>query len=142
MTFGEKLRTARTQAKLTQKQLAELSHLALRTIINYESGERMPQKESTYSALAGALGITAESLKDESSDFIAAAADLYGGRGRKQAEEIITKFRVAAAGGELDDDDLDFIREAVMQTYWDAKKYNQRFVNKRYRDKKDSDSGD
>ena len=133
MTFGEKLRAARTQAGMTQKQLAEASHVALRTIANYESGERMPKKDETYTALAVALGVTSESLKDENSDFVISAEKQYGGRGRRQAEEVIRTFRVAAAGGELDDDDLEFIKEAMMQTYRDAKKYNQRFANKRYK---------
>ena len=134
MTFGEKLRTARKQAGMTQKELAQESQLSLRTINNYENGERMPKQEKTYEQLARALSITVESLKDENSDFIVEAENKYGGKGRKQAEAIIRSFRVAAAGGELDDDDLDFIKEAMMQTYWDAKRYNQRFTNKRYQD--------
>ncbi len=132
MTFGEKLKETRKRAGLTQKQLAQESQLSLRTIINYEKGDRMPKQEKTYVQLAQVLGITVESLKDENSDFIVEAENQYGGKGRKQAEEIIRSFRVAAAGGELDDDDLDFIKEAMMQTYWDAKRYNQRFTNKRY----------
>ena len=132
MTFGEKLKTARKQAGLTQKELAQESQLSLRTIINYENGDRMPKQEKAYRQLARVLGITPESLKDENSDFIVEAENIYGGKGRKQAEEIIRSFRVAAAGGELDDDDLDFIKEAMMQTYWDAKRYNRRFTNKRY----------
>ena len=138
MTFGEKLKTARKKAGLTQKQLAENSLVALRTIANYESGERMPKKEETYMHLARALGITVESLKDKNTDFVVKAKQNYGGKGSRQAEEIIRSFRVAAAGGELDDDDLDFIKEAMMQTYWDAKRYNQRFTNKRHL----NDSGD
>ena len=132
MTFAEKLKTARKKAGLTQKELARESRLSLRTIVNYENGDRMPKQEKSYQQLARVLGITAESLKDENSDFIVEAENQYGGKGRKQAEEIIRSFRVATAGGELDDDDLDFIKEAMMQTYWDAKRYNQRFANKRY----------
>ena len=138
MTFGEKLKTARKKAGLTQKELARESRLSLRTIVNYENGDRMPKQEKAYQQLARVLGITPESLKDENSDFIVEAENIYGGKGRKQAEEIIRSFRVAAAGGELDDDDLDFIKEAMMQTYWDAKRYNQRFTNKRHL----HDSGD
>ena len=51
---------------------------------------------------------------------------------------IVRAFRIAAAGGELDDDDLDFIKEAMLQTYEDAKAYNRRFVNKRFLDDGDS----
>lgn len=132
MSFAEKLREARTRAGLTQKELSLRSHVALRTIANYELGEHLPQKEETYGALARALGVTPESLKDENSEFVTKAKRKYGGKGHKQAEELIRTFRVAAAGGELDDDDLEFIKDAMMQTYWDAKRYNQRFVNKRY----------
>lgn len=135
MTFAEKLRDARKQAGMTQKELAQMSHLGLRTITNYEKGTHMPQKEETYTNLANALGITVESLKDENSDFVIKAQQQYGGKGRKQAEELIRSFRVAAAGGEFDDNDLDFIKDAMMQTYWDAKRYNQRFTNKRYLNK-------
>lgn len=139
MTFAEKLRKARQDAGLTQKELSQKSHVALRNIASYELGEHLPRKDETYTFLADALGVTVDSLKDENSDFVTKAAQQYGGRGKKQAEEIIRGFRVAAAGGELDDDDLDYIKEAMMQTYWDAKKYNQRFVNKRYLKGNDAD---
>ena len=133
MTFSEKLKAARKQAGLSQRQLAEEAQVSLRTITGYENGECVPKQEATYGKLARALGITEESLKDENSDFMLEARKHYGGRGWKQAEEVVRAFRVAAAGGELDDDDLEFIREAMMQTYWDAKRYNQRFGNKRFR---------
>ena len=73
MTFGEKLKTARKQAGLTQTELAQESQLSLRTIINYENGDRMPKQEKAYRQLARVLGITPESLKDENSDFIVEA---------------------------------------------------------------------
>ena len=132
MTFAEKLRKARKMAGMTQKELAEAAHLSLRTVANYEGGDRMPQRADTYRALARALDITEESLKDDLSDFVVTAQEKYGSKGRRQAEEVVQSFRLAAAGGELSDDDLDFIKEAMMQTYEDAKRYNQRFVNKRY----------
>ena len=132
MTFGDRLKEARTRAGLSQKQLAESSHLALRTITSYENGERLPKKEETYLALAQALDIPVTSLKDTPGDGDSATEALpksYGGHGRRKAEEIIRTFRIAAAGGELDDDDLDFIRDAMIQTYADAKNYNRRLVN-------------
>ena len=39
---------------------------------------------------------------------------------------------------QMDEDDLDFIMEALQSTYWETKRYNRRFVNKRYQ--KDSDN--
>lgn len=132
MNFGEKIKNARTAKSMSQAQLAKETGISLRTIQNYELNARMPKKRDTYAKLAEALGINEEVLLDDSASFVIQAAEQYGGRGRQQAEEIIRNFRVAAAGGELDDEDLDFIKEAMMQTYWDAKKYNERFRNKRF----------
>ena len=69
MKFGEKVRKARLAAKYSQKQLAEMTGIALRTIQNYESGERMPKQKETYPLLADALGIEVSSLMDDNADF-------------------------------------------------------------------------
>ena len=42
MKFAEKVRAARLNIGYTQKQLAEITHVALRTIVNYEKGESYP----------------------------------------------------------------------------------------------------
>ena len=132
MNLSEKIRNARTAKGMSQKELAKEAGLSERTIQNYELGVRMPKKRDTYTKLAKALGIHEEVLLDEDAVFVIQASEQYGTRGRQQAEEIIRSFRVAAAGGEIDDDDLDFIKEAMLQTYHDAKAYNQRFRNKRF----------
>jgi transcriptional regulator with XRE-family HTH domain len=54
MTFGAKLKELRTQAGLTQAQLAELSDVPLGTIRDYEQGKRDPLL-STAQKLARAL---------------------------------------------------------------------------------------
>src|SRR5204862_2277963 len=54
MTFGKKLKELRTQAGLTQAQLAELSDVPLGTIRDYEQGKRDPLL-STAQKLARAL---------------------------------------------------------------------------------------
>lgn len=45
MKFCEKLKEARTRAGLKQEELAKALGVSLRTITNYESGERYPKKE-------------------------------------------------------------------------------------------------
>ena len=137
MNFAEKVKNARISKNMSQKELANATGITERTIQNYELGTRMPKKRETYTKLAEALGIREELLLDDEASFVLKAAKKYGNRGRKQAEEIIREFRVAAAGGEMDDDDLDFIKEAMLQTYADAKAYNQRFRNKRYGSKEE-----
>ncbi|MBR4204456.1 MAG: helix-turn-helix transcriptional regulator [Clostridia bacterium] len=130
MEFGEKVRKARLAMNLSQKELSEMTGISLRTITNYESGGRKPKTKESYQKLSAALGLEVSELMDDMDDFVIKAQEQYGSRGRRQAEDVVRTFRIAAAGGELDDDDLDFIKEAMMQTYEDAKKYNKRFANK------------
>ena len=130
MGFGEKLRTVRLAKGISQVELSEVTGIARRTIIKYEMNGTKPRSKEMYQKLADALGVDISELMDDTDDFVIRAQEQYGSRGRRQAEEVVRTFRIAAAGGELDDDDLDFIKEAMMQTYEDAKKYNKRFANK------------
>ena len=132
MNFSDKIRSTRTAKGMSQKELADASGISVRTIQNYETGAKMPKSKDSYAKLANVLGINEDVLLDDNAEFVLQAGEKYGSRGRKQAEEVVRNFRIAAAGGELDDDDLDFIKEAMLQTYRDAKEYNRRFVNKRY----------
>ena len=139
MNFSEKLKSARAAKGMTQKDLAKASGISERSIQSYELGVRSPRNEESYRKLAQALDLPADVLLDDNAAFVLQAGRQYGTRGRRQAEEVVRAFRIAAAGGELDDDDLDFIKEAMLQTYEDAKAYNRRFVNKRFLDAADSD---
>jgi transcriptional regulator with XRE-family HTH domain len=138
MTFAEKLRAARIKRGFSQTELATEIGTSLRTIQNYESGTRLPKSMDIYAKLAAALGVNEETLKDETTDFLFDAGRQYGSRGRRQAQDFIQDFRAMCAGGQMDEDDLDFIMEALQSTYWETKRYNRRFVNKRYQ--KDSDN--
>ncbi len=135
MEFGEKLRTVRLAKGISQVELSEVTGITRRTIIKYEMDGIKPRSKETYQKLADALGVNVSDLMDDTDEFVIKAQEQYGSRGRRQAEEVVRSFRIAAAGGELDDDDLDFIKEAMMQTYLDAKKYNKRFANKTKKDK-------
>ncbi len=134
MNLSEKLKSARAAKGMTQRDLAAATGISERSIQGYELGVHTPRKEESYRKLAEALDIPVNTLLDDTASFVLQAGKKYGNRGRAQAEEVVRAFRIAAAGGELDDDDLDFIKEAMLQTYEDAKAYNRRFVNKRYRD--------
>lgn len=45
VNFGEKIKKLRKEKKLTQKQLADLSGVAVSAISSYESGNRYPSYE-------------------------------------------------------------------------------------------------
>ena len=89
MKFGEKVRAARLAAHYSQRQLADMTGIALRTIQNYESGERLPKQKESYELLAAALNVELESLKDDNADFVIKATEKYGSRGHEQAERLI-----------------------------------------------------
>lgn len=57
MTFGEKLRSARKEKKLTQRELAELIHAAHNSISNWENDQNKPDPD-TIQNLCWALGVT------------------------------------------------------------------------------------
>ena len=77
MKFGEKVRAARLAAKYSQRQLADMTGIALRTIQNYESGERLPKQKENYQLLATALNVDVDALKDDDADFVIKATEKY-----------------------------------------------------------------
>ncbi|MBQ5330226.1 MAG: helix-turn-helix transcriptional regulator [Oscillospiraceae bacterium] len=131
MDISQKIKEARTRLGLTQEALAAAAGVSARTVQNYETNSRIRGRRSVLERFEKVLGISLSEYGPESAAFLEKAAEEYGSRGRRQAEEVVKSFRVAAAGGELSDEDLDFIREAMMQTYWDAKRYNSRFGHKK-----------
>lgn len=133
MKFGEKVRAARIAAKYSQRQLASMTGIALRTIQNYESGERLPKQQETYTLLANALNIEVESLKDDEADFVIKAAEKYGSRGHEQAERLIKEVSGLYAGGELAEEDMDAMMRAIQEAYWIAKEKNRKYVPKKFR---------
>ena len=133
MTFGEKVRAARKERGLSQKELAQMTGIAVRTIINYESGSRMPKSKDSYVRLARVLDVDLSSLMDENADFTIRASEKYGSRGRRQAEKLVNDVAALYAGGELDARDMDAMMRALQEAYWEAKKVNRKFVPKKYR---------
>ena len=48
MKFGEKLKALRLERNLSQKALADLSGITVRTIQNYETTDMLPKRRDTY----------------------------------------------------------------------------------------------
>ena len=101
MKFAEKLKAARLDKGYTQKQLAEISHVALRTIVSYEKGDSYPRKRETYAELAKALDVEKNYLLTEDEEFVVNAAEQYGTNGAAQAQAVINGFSGLCAGGTL-----------------------------------------
>lgn len=69
MTIGEKIKRARKAAEMTQGELAGKVGRSRTAIANYETGKRTPDEE-TLCAIADALGVLPETLKDRELDTV------------------------------------------------------------------------
>lgn len=141
MNFSEKIKNARLAKGFSQRELAQKAGISLRTIQNYELGFRMPKSRDTYTKLATALGINEEVLLDENASFVIRANEQYGSRAAKQAWDLVDDIATAWAGGEMEEEDMDAIMQALQEAYWDAKRKNRKYVNKRYRKEGEDYSG-
>lgn len=133
MEFSEKIRNARMAKGWTQKDLAQATGMALRTIQNYELGARLPKKKDTYLALAKALDINEDVLLDDNASFVLRANERYESRGARQAWDMVADIAAMWSGGEMDEEDMDSIMQAMQEAYWEAKKNNRKYVPKKYR---------
>lgn len=65
MTIGEKIKQARMQRGVSQRELAKRLYVTPPTLAHWESGVRKPKKE-TLERIASALGMQAEDIMQES----------------------------------------------------------------------------
>lgn len=90
MTFSERLKKIREQKGLTQEQLAQRSGLSRRMIQKYESGVARPRFDASEK-IASTLEVPVSELLGENGTLVAQAAEKYGSRGAKQAEELMSE---------------------------------------------------
>lgn len=135
MKFCEKLKEARKKAGLTQDEFAKAIGVSLRTVSNYESGERYPKKRETYYKMSEVLNVDVNYLLTEDEEFLIDAEAQYGKRGAKQAKELLAEVSGLFAGGNLADEDLDEMMKGIQEAYWIAKEKNKKYTPKKYREK-------
>ena len=133
MTFGEKLRDLRTKKKLSQADLAQRIGVSLRTITGWETENRYPKKRELYTTLANELGCEVDYLLSERESLITDAAENYGSRGKKDAEEIVANVQALFAGGKIAEEDMDAMMLALHEAYMEAKLRNKKYTPKKYR---------
>ena len=133
MTFGEKVKAGRTKLGLTQEELANKIGVTVRVICSYEKDKSRPRGMERYKALAEALGENVNYLLSEDDAFIAEVEDKYGRRGAKQAQELLAEVTGLFAGGELADEDMREMVDAIQEAYLIDKKNNKKYTPKKYR---------
>lgn len=131
MSFAERIREIRQNANLTQDEFGGVLGVTNRTIINYESGSRVPKDMGFYRKVSEIFEIPLETLIDERDEFIAKAYAEGGAREKRRAEELVAEAGALFAGGELTDEDKTAVFMALQEAYWTAKKLNKKYAMKR-----------
>lgn len=133
MKFGEKIRKLRTERGMTQEEVAISVGISLRSYVGYEQEGRYPRRRALYGKLADILGCDTNYLLTEDEEFVSAAADKYGYRGKKQAERLVAELSGMFAGGELSEADKDAVMIALQKAYFDCKEDNKKYTPGKYR---------
>ena len=133
MTFGEKVKNERNRLGLNQDELAKKIGVTRSVISSYENDSSRPRGTERYKKLAEALGVNINYLLSEDEAFIADVEDNYGHRGAKQAKELLAEVTGLFAGGEMADEDMREMVDAIQEAYLIAKKNNKKYTPKKYR---------
>ncbi len=130
MLFGEKLKQLRTNANMSQEQLAKELGITRRSIVYYETSLRYPKKREILTGIAKIFGVAVDYLVSDREDFIIAAGEKYGVSGINDANELVAQIGGLFAGGSLNDDDKDKVFRAITDLYFESKEINKKYSNK------------
>ena len=133
MTFGEKVRNERNRLGLSQDELAKQIGVSRRVISSYENDSSRPRRTERYQKLADSLDVNINYLLSEDEAFIANVEDNYGCRRVKQTKELLAEVTGLFAGGEMADEDMREMVDAIQEAYLIAKKKNKKYTPKKYR---------
>ncbi len=137
MTFGEKVKQARTELGLTQVQLGKILGVSQRTITAYETDTFPPRTRDAYCRLADALHVNVNYLLTQEDAFVLGAGERYGYRGKKGAEALVGELTGLFSGGELAEEDMDELMLAIQKAYEIAKENNRKYARKDHTEKND-----
>ncbi len=121
MEFGEKIKTVRSKLGISQSALAKKTQLSLRSIQNYESGQRHPANIEIVKRLADVLGVSYEYLLDDTSKYVIDAADRAGQNAAEDIDRLLSDVQGFFAGGKLSQNDKDKVMRAINEIYWESK---------------------
>ena len=139
--FAQRLRQLKRSKKVTRTALAEYCGLVPATLVNYESGERMPAADIA-AKMAEAFGITLDELmgiteneeNKRTATAVARIRRLYGNKQARQIEEMLKSAEGLFAGGELPPEvQDDYILEAQKLFIYATEKAKEKYTPKKYR---------
>lgn len=131
MTFGDKLRVLRAEKRMSQEQVAKAIGISRQNYVEYERSNRHPRHREIYWKLAEVLDCEVNYLLTEDAEFVTSAAEQYGSKGKRQAEQLVSDLSGLFAGGMLSEADKDSVMIALQKAYFDCKKDNKKYARKR-----------
>ena len=129
-SFSEKVRDARELLGLNQQELADTMGVSRRTIVAYESGEKLP-RQSSLRKLASALQVSMDYLNRDDIDdptyglekepYVDEVRERLGAKAAREIDFLMEKNNALFAGGEIPQETKDAYFEAVMAAYLECK---------------------
>lgn len=133
MIFKERLKEKRSEANLTQAELAKIAGVSTRTIQNYELGSRKPYQIEVVQKIADALNTTTEYLLGSSGVMVAEAHKRGGAKAARDIDELVSEVTGMFAGGSLSEEAIEGAMKALNDAYWIAKEKNKKYTPKKHR---------
>lgn len=112
MKFSDRLKELREKNDMTQEQLAKVSGVSPRTIQRYECGTSRPRLDAAEK-LAKALNISVDSFSVRMVWSLLRLRSSTGARGAKQAQQLTDEVTGLFTGGELAQDDMEVMMQAI-----------------------------
>jgi transcriptional regulator with XRE-family HTH domain len=135
MNFGQKIRQLRTEANMSQAELARRLGVTERSIHNYEANARYPKGQEVIRRIAETFGVTIDYLLQNDADyavqdkdasdnrqFLEAAKAQFGLKGQQEAALLLEQTGAMFAGGTLSEEDKDAFFQSITQAYFEAKR--------------------
>ena len=126
MLFADKVRKGRESLKLQQYELAKLTGVSRRTVIDWEADRTFP-RPAKLRILAEALHVSVDYLKREDITdphyglekraYIDEALARYGEKAAREMDALLEQQNAFFAGGEISQEAKDAYFEAVMKAY-------------------------
>lgn len=121
MTFGEKVKELRVQAKLSQREVAEKLGITTRAYQSYELNNVTPKKRDVLMKISELYNISVDQLLSEEDLFYIDVREQYGSRGSEQAQRILKDTQAYLAGGDLTSEDREAFMESLMRMFLKSK---------------------
>lgn len=118
MTFGEKIKLLRKQNNITQTQLAQLTGVSLRTIINYEKYDKKPKQPEMYEALAKALNVDASELKNTKGDYVTVTKKKLSKSDQNPISFLTSEINRIFSSDEVSEEDKLTLLLNVEKSFW------------------------